>query len=176
LGETLNGDRVVLRTADERSLLAVIDGLGHGPAAAAAAQRASLHLESVPLEMDLKQVVQGLHSQLRGTRGAAAMVCSLSGGRLEGCGVGNVELRVQGGSLPVVLSPGILGSNVRAFRIFCGELHMGSRLALFSDGVSSRFSLQGVRQLTPAEACALILERHGYSHDDATVLIADIDR
>jgi phosphoserine phosphatase RsbX len=74
-----------------------------------------------------------------------------------------------------MLSPGVLGSSVRQFRVFAGELHVGSRLALFSDGISSRFSLDDVRKLPPAEACASIVHRHAHAHDDATILVADVE-
>jgi phosphoserine phosphatase RsbX len=173
-GETRNGDAVVLRQAGARALVAVVDALGHGPAAEEVALAACRHLESVSLELDLKRIVEGLHASLRNTRGAAAMVCALDGHRLDGCGVGNVDLRVQGGSVPIVLSPGVLGTSVRQLRVFSGEIHAGDRLVLFSDGISSRFSLDRVRRLSPAEACGQILAQHGHSHDDATVLIADL--
>jgi negative regulator of sigma-B (phosphoserine phosphatase) len=174
VGEAMNGDAVVVRHHDGRFLIAVVDALGHGPVAAEVAQKACHHLESVSLDLDVKAIIQGLHGHLRGTRGAAAMVCCVRDGVFEGCGVGNVDLRVQGGALPVLLSPGVLGANVRTFRVFRGEARAGHRLVLFSDGISGRFSLDRLRLLPPADACQQLVAQHSYAHDDATVLIADI--
>jgi negative regulator of sigma-B (phosphoserine phosphatase) len=174
LGESMNGDAVVTRGSASRNLVAVVDALGHGPTAAEVARRACEHLEAVPLAADVRAIVEGLHRELRGTRGAAAMVCVVDEGWIEGCGVGNVDLRVQGARIPVMLSPGVLGGQVRSFRVFRGELHAGSRLALFSDGISSRFTLEHVRALAPADAVSRIVTQHAYTHDDATLLIADI--
>jgi len=105
-------------------------------------------------------------------------VCGLdmgAGGVLEGCGVGNVDLRVMGANIPIVLSPGVLGGQVRNMRVFKGEVGQGSRLVLFSDGISSRAAFDGLRRVAPAAACEQVLASHSYTHDDATVLIADLE-
>lgn len=175
IGESVNGDAVVVRVGDGRSLLAVVDALGHGAAAAEVARKATEHLESVPLEAEVRTILTSLHEALRGTRGAAAMVCSISKGRLDGCGVGNVELRVTGGQVPVVLSPGVLGGTVRQFRVFQGKLQQRSRMVLFSDGISARFTLESLRKLAPREACDALVTDHGRAHDDATAMIADYE-
>jgi negative regulator of sigma-B (phosphoserine phosphatase) len=174
-GEIMSGDAVVLRSDGGRWLLAVVDALGHGPGAAEVAGKACQHLEKVPLSHGVREIVTGLHSHLRNTRGAAAMVCMLHGGSIEGCGVGNVELRVHGDDVPVILSPGVLGGSVRQFRVFRGQLHALTRMVIFSDGISSRFSLERMRQLTAADACKRIVSEHAHAHDDATVLVADFD-
>jgi len=176
-GEVANGDSLVVRVSDTHSLLAVVDALGYGPPAAEAAERAVRYLEAVDVAQDVRAIMSGLHSELRHSRGAAAMICRITqSGRsahVEGCGVGNVELRTSSSSLPVVLSPGILGGSVRQFRVFHGELP--TRLVFFSDGISARFAIDSLRRLTPQEACARLMSEHGRSHDDATVLIADCE-
>jgi negative regulator of sigma-B (phosphoserine phosphatase) len=181
VGEKVNGDAVVARFAGRRGLLAVVDALGHGPVAAKVAARAAQYLESVPLDHELRAILSGLHAELRDTRGAAAMVCSLDlgdardGGRIDGCGVGNVELRITGSNVPIVLSPGVLGGSVRQFRFFQGTLHQRSRLIMFSDGISARFMIDSLRALSPHEASTRLLSDHGRDHDDATALVADYE-
>lgn len=175
LGEQRNGDAVVVRTTPTHTLLAVVDALGHGLHAADVANKAVDFLHSVAVELDVRRILTGLHHELRDTRGAAAMVCLIHGDRLEGCGVGNVELRIAGSNVPIVLSPGVLGTNVRQFRVFHGQLHPRSRMVLFSDGISARFSIDSLRNISPAEACNYLLSEHGREHDDATALVADID-
>src|SRR5262249_6070697 len=112
---------------------------------------------------------------LRASRGAAAMVCSIVGDKVYGCGVGNVEMRITGGEVPVVLSPGVLGATVRSFRYFHGKLHGRSRLVLFSDGVSARFQLDSLRHLGPRELSERLVTDHGRTHDDATALVVDYE-
>jgi negative regulator of sigma-B (phosphoserine phosphatase) len=175
VGESVNGDAVVLRISESRGLLAVIDALGHGPTAAAVASTATRYLESVPLETDVHNILNGLHGALRSSRGAAAMVCRIDGDKLDGCGVGNVELRIAGSDVPVVLSPGILGGSVRSFRYFHGKLHLRSRMVLFSDGISSRFQLDTMRHLAPVELSERLVNHHGRSYDDATALVVDYE-
>ncbi len=179
-GETESGDRVVEREADGERLLVVIDALGHGRKAAEAATVAEkwlLALEWPSAAVTSQGILEELHRQLRGTRGAAAMVCLVRGTRLEGCGVGNVELRSVGTSVPVMLSPGVLGSGspIR-LRPFSAELTAPTSLFLFSDGVSSRAPFTELARLTAAEACGVLARDHRKAHDDGSVLVAKLDR
>jgi phosphoserine phosphatase RsbX len=143
--------------------------------AADVAERGRAHLERIELTLDAGRVMQSLHQELRGTRGAAATLCLMQGSSVSGCGVGNVELRAQGCQLPISLNPGILGQNVRQMRVFEGELRAGNRLVFFSDGISSRLDLERVRHLPPHDACRQIFGNYRKSHDDATLVIADVE-
>lgn len=175
VGEIACGDGVMVRDDGTRTLLAVVDALGHGPAAAEVTALALACLARVALDCGPTALLFELHEALRGTRGAAAMACVLEGERLAGCGVGNVDLRTDPKSVPVVLSPGILGNSVRVFRSFEGPAPAGTRVLLFSDGVSgTRLRLDELRALDPERACRTIVERFAYPHDDATVLVADV--
>lgn len=175
VGELACGDGALVRSEGERTLLALVDALGHGPLAAEVTSIALACLARVALDGGPIAVQSELNDALRGTRGAAAMVCVLQGERLAGCGVGNVELRTDPRSVPVVLSPGILGASVRAFRCFEGRVPSGSRVLLFSDGISgTRLRLDELRALDAEAACRAILHRFAYPHDDASVLVADV--
>lgn len=113
-GEHANGDRAVVRRDGEgRTLLGVIDALGHGPGAEEVALAALDELRGVPLDASIEAVFRRLHERLRGTRGAAATLCFVRGGHVEACGVGNVELRCNETELPFVLSPGSSGCGSR---------------------------------------------------------------
>jgi negative regulator of sigma-B (phosphoserine phosphatase) len=174
-GERENGDAVLVRRVhDEQTLLAVIDGLGHGPDAAEAARAAVNELESLPPDTLVLDAMQAMHRALRGTRGAAATLCVVQGTRMETCAVGNVALLTVNCDLPLVLSAGILGHQVAKFRISSCELRPGARIALLSDGISTRFRLEELRHLAPAQVCDFIFGRHRRQEDDATVLVADV--
>lgn len=172
-GEIACGDAVVVRREPGVTLLAVIDVLGHGPEAGRVAAQAVKFLEAAPLT-SAKTLVSGLHDALRGTRGAAAALCVLRGLRLDACGVGNVETRVVGSKVPVISTPGIIGARVGILRESLGKLAVGDRVVCWSDGISSRLELDGMRHVAPADACARIMNQHRRRHDDASVLVADL--
>jgi negative regulator of sigma-B (phosphoserine phosphatase) len=172
VGEIANGDAVVVRHFDGGALVAVIDALGHGRKAAD--DLAATKLAAVPLDAGSRGVLDILdlvHDALRGSRGAAAMICVVEQDRIEGCGVGNVELRCAGVSLPVVLSPGILGVGKIRMRPFAGRLSPGCRLYMFSDGISRRAPFTELARLPADEACRELLDRYRRNHDDASVLV-----
>lgn len=172
-GEIACGDAIVVRRDAAVTLVAVVDVLGHGPEAGRVAQQAVRFLETVVITR-AQAVVHGLHDALRGTRGAAVAVCVLRGLDLDACGVGNVETRVLGSRVPVVSTPGIVGSRVGALRESTGRLAVGDRLVCWSDGISSRIELDTLRHLAPPEACARIMSQHRRRHDDASVVVADL--
>jgi negative regulator of sigma-B (phosphoserine phosphatase) len=177
VGEHVNGDAVLVRNDETNlSLFAVIDGLGHGPAAAEASKAAVSCLTNVQLDQPLLMHMQSIHAQLRGTRGAAATVCILRGDRLEVCAVGNVQLTSLFADVPLVLSSGVLGLRVAKFRVCEASLEPGARIALYSDGISSKFRLDDSRRLAPKQACDLTIERYRKKEDDSTILIADLEK
>jgi negative regulator of sigma-B (phosphoserine phosphatase) len=118
--------------------------------------------------------MQSLHEALRGTRGAAAMLSVLCNGRLEGCGVGNVEMRSIGAYVPVVQSPGILGVRVRRYNVFASDVAPGARLVLFSDGISAQAPVGQTHSMGAREACDFLFRGYRRSHDDATILVVDV--
>jgi negative regulator of sigma-B (phosphoserine phosphatase) len=174
-GERSNGDRVVFRQEpDGRTLLGVIDGLGHGPEAEQAALAAVEQLTRAPLDLTMGPLMEQVHASLRGTRGAAATLCLIANGQLEACGVGNVEMRCTETDIPFVFSPGILGGRVRRFRVCTAKAAPATRLVFFSDGIHALGHLVELRKLSPADACKSIFHKHRRGEDDATVLIADL--
>ena len=76
-GEVENGDRALVRSdSSGRTLLAVIDGLGHGPGASKVSQTAVDYLLGIELDIAAHVLMERLHGQLSGSRGAAATLCS----------------------------------------------------------------------------------------------------
>jgi negative regulator of sigma-B (phosphoserine phosphatase) len=174
-GEIQNGDAALVRqSVSGDTILAVFDGLGHGPEAAQASRAATDALNLMPFETTVLEAMQELHRELRGTRGAAGTLCIIRAFQLEICAVGNVALMCTGCSIPLVLSPGVLGHQVGRFRVGACMVPRGARLALLSDGVSLRFRLEDYKQLEPAGACQEILNRYRRKEDDASVLVADV--
>jgi phosphoserine phosphatase RsbX len=174
-GETANGDAFLVRSDENgRTLLAVIDGLGHGPDAAMASHAAIERLRELSLEEPLLDGMQSVHRALKGSRGAAGTVCILHGNSIEACAVGNVQFMCAQCDVPLVVSAGVLGHHVAKFRIATAQARSGARLALLSDGISTRFRLEELRHLTPQQACELVMSRYRRLDDDATILVGDL--
>lgn len=176
-GETRSGDAALVRREGDWALFAVIDALGHGPKAADVADQAIAHLEATTfVDREISALVGELGDALRGSRGAAGLVCLWHGPthRLTGCGVGNVELRAVGTRVSAPLSPGVLGAPIRRLHAFEATLQTPTTLFVCSDGVSSKLSLGelAAAHLDAAALCDATLAVGRKEHDDATVLVA----
>jgi negative regulator of sigma-B (phosphoserine phosphatase) len=173
-GEEVSGDGAFWKEQNGRVLFAVIDALGHGPRAAEVKDAAIQFLDKTSIDKTAGELMDGLHHALQGTRGAAATLCLYENGRVQGCGVGNVELLAVRAKLPFVLTPGIVGGRMHRLRVFEGVMGPGARVVLYSDGISTSI-LGGEARTEPfATACSTLMQRYRKSHDDATVLVADV--
>lgn len=176
VGQVENGDRAFQRRAHGVHLLSVIDGLGHGSGAMEASHRGAEFLEGVDLRRPLLDIMEGMHTAMGGTRGAAATVCLFrDDNSVEACAVGNVEFRSASLRIPLVASPGVLGVRVARFRTCEASVHRPVRIVLFSDGISSRVRFEEFAHLAPKECCQQLMTQHRKDHDDSTVLVADVE-
>lgn len=171
-GQSVCGDAVLVR-AGPVSVVVVADGLGHGEAAAEAAQTFIKWVEA-NVERQPSVVLQTANDALAHTRGAAAMVAQFNGAehRLTVAGVGNIELR-SNSRRPVsaVSTPGIIGRPVRKVMQFDYPLTPGDLFAMMSDGIATRFALSQYASLPMEQAAERILADHGKSTDDATCVL-----
>jgi phosphoserine phosphatase RsbX len=161
-------------------LIAVIDGLGHGPEAAKAAAVAIAVLRAHADE-SLVVLMERCHAALHATRGAVMSLVSVRGqdAALTWLGVGNVEcvlLRASGAHekartyLP--LTGGIVGYKLPELRANSLCLLPGDTLVLATDGIDVGF-LDRVGLSSPPQALAdAILAKCARVDDDALVLIA----
>jgi len=172
-GQIVSGDTFVVVPCRDHVIVAVVDALGHGPEAHDVANRASDSLQGCFVN-DPVAIIERLHRDLQGTRGSAATVCVLSPGRIDGCGVGNCEVRSTVRELSPLLTHGVLGSRMGKPRRFGGALVAGDRVVLYSDGVRGREWPDEIWNEAPENACRSLIERCGRSGDDATALIVEV--
>jgi serine phosphatase RsbU (regulator of sigma subunit) len=178
-GEHVSGDLHVA-VSGERLLVAVIDGLGHGPEAAHAAGRAAEVVESHPDERP-ETLMRRCHDELRSTRGAAITMASIDGGsgEMTWLGVGNVQAALlqpyAGGPRSrewVPLRGGVVGYLLPSLRPATVRLERDDVLVLATDGVRPVFG-DWPRPSEPAyDTAARILAEQGRGTDDALVLVA----
>jgi serine phosphatase RsbU (regulator of sigma subunit) len=174
-GESVSGDAWGADWRDGRCRIAVIDGLGHGPAAAAAATQALAALAAEPA-LAPDAALRRCHAALRHSRGAAMAVAwiDVPAARLVWAGVGNIEARLwnAGGGEWLATDRGIVGAAMPRLHPIERRLAADWRLLIHTDGISNRFTLDAT---CPApdrldDLVAGILARWGRATDDATVV------
>lgn len=178
-GEEVSGDDWLVLDVPDRALVGAIDGLGHGAAAADAAQRAKrtvIDNRAKPLDV----VLELSHAALERSRGAAMTLAriDMSSGALEWVGVGNVAaflVRVNTvGAKPAeaaLLRGGILGVNPpMPLRVRKTMMLPGDLLLIGTDGLIPGFENDADLSLPTGRLVSDTLERCGRSTDDALVL------
>jgi len=175
-GEPICGDAWSVSQGPGRVVVFVVDGLGHGPDAAAAS-RAALEAVQRSLQRDGPNLMEAVHGALRPTRGAAAAVALLEpeSERCSFCGIGNIaaSIRSAGTSRSMVSHNGILGHQVRKIQEFQYPFPKGSLLIMHSDGIATHWDLAnypGIETRHPAVVSAALFRDHSRRRDDLTVL------
>ena len=156
-------------------LLAIIDGLGHGPEAAIAAQ-AAMDLLAAHAALPLAELFVRLDARLVSTRGAAIGLVQVHGQRLRHAGVGNTRALHRRGEAVARLPSqnGIVGGGVPA-RLVVNELDLapGDWLLLYTDGIQEAVHLPVELpewRRDPATLCQHVLTHWHSGRDDAGVL------
>jgi serine phosphatase RsbU (regulator of sigma subunit) len=177
--ETLNGDAWAVDWHGGACRIAVVDGLGHGPRAAAASAAATAALAARP-DLEPAEALRACHRALAGTRGAAVSIARIdvARSRLTYVGVGNVEARFWHGqhqTRPIAYR-GIVGATLPSIRTFDFDLGRDWVLLIHTDGVSPRFHLDTSPVLDladgPRSLAEMVLRDWGRLSDDATVVVA----
>lgn len=180
-GEKLCGDGYYIdySAAQQRYRILILDGLGHGPEAYAAAQSAIkeyLKIES----KEQGEVLRQIHEGIKKTRGAVAMALrfDFKEQAISFCGVGNISGRLVGYENTKALSSfnGIVGHVISA------RLHeqlmpweRGKLLVVHSDGITTRWDLskyQHLQKHDPAVIAACLYRDFNRGTDDVTVVVS----
>ncbi len=172
-GKGPNCDAYVIKEWDKYILIALIDGLGHGEDAALASTAAKEYVTD-NFKSGIEEIMTGLYSPLSKTRGAVIGLALIDKAekRFAFCGVGNIEVKVisHPPMHPTSLE-GIVGMNKPRLRKFEYRYENLGAVALYSDGISSKFELQSPF-LQPQQMAEAILRKWWNRFDDATVIIA----
>jgi serine phosphatase RsbU (regulator of sigma subunit) len=177
-GERANGDAWATHHPDGALRISVIDGLGHGPDAATAAQAAIAALTTEPTLLP-DGAIELCHRALRGTRGAAISVAwvDVAQSRLVYAGIGNIEavLAQDGQQQRPIAYRGIVGATMRTIRPFELPLLDDWVLVIHTDGIRARFDIgkvDGYGRRDPQMMADGLLAEWGRATDDATVVVA----
>jgi negative regulator of sigma-B (phosphoserine phosphatase) len=177
-GEKVSGDLALVQRLTNDYLLAAIDGLGHGPEAAAAAEIAGRTIAD-NANQPLDTLLTVCHEALVRTRGAAITLVRIGAedNTLSWVGVGNVEAFLfrssPGGTQPIdapVLWGGIVGYQLPRLAVRSRELQRGDLVVMATDGIARSFT-QGIRLSEDVSTIADgILQNCNKGSDDALVL------
>ena len=177
-GETESGDRHWAGAVAHGMTFAVMDGLGHGRAAAAASDIAIATLER-HVGDPLIELLRHCHESLRGTRGVAMSLAEFNteNATLTWIGVGNVEgtLQHRDVGMPsdkLLLRNGVVGIHLPFLR--AGELAVqsGDILTMATDGVTAERPLHVAMDGHIESMAGGILASACKGTDDALVLVA----
>jgi len=178
-GETACGDGWAVVQGADRAVILLVDGLGHGPNAAAAADTAIARFRAAS-DGTPAEIVALLHQTLRSTRGAALAVAEVTpaaeGAQVRYCGVGNtVALLLGAVDAPRTLPSmnGTAGLQVRTMQEFTLPWTRGNALVLHTDGITTRWradAYPGILGHHPTVLAAALQRDHARGRDDATVL------
>ena len=179
-GQSESGDRYVCETFTDGVLLALVDGIGHGPEAAVAAEAACAILRAHAAEPVIA-LTERCHDQLRFTRGVVMSLAAfdLRHNLLTWLAIGNVQgtLRrfgpaVEGTEELLLLRAGVVGSQLPPLRVSVLPLVPGDMLVLATDGVQSGFAARIASREAVRRVAQVILDHYNKRTDDALVLVA----
>jgi anti-sigma regulatory factor (Ser/Thr protein kinase) len=178
-GESQCGDGWHLARSQALLSAAVVDGLGHGPLAAQAAQAAIAAFQRDPFASP-DQYLAKAHADLRATRGAAVACAHIDMGRGKLCfaGVGNISARLFSdrtqSARALTSHNGTVGLQLGRVQQFEYDALEGDLLLMHSDGLTSRWKLAdypGLSRRSPALIAAVLYRDFKRGRDDATILV-----
>ena len=176
-GEERSGDLAVFVPTPAGGLTCLIDGLGHGPEAADAAELcASVVGEHV--EAPAPELMNACHQALVETRGVVMTVAwfDLERSTLSWAGVGNVDARlVRSGPDPredvALVFGGVLGYRMPNVRAATMPLERGDVLVMITDGIEGAISPALVGGGAAQTIADRIFAMHGRGTDDALAVV-----
>jgi anti-sigma regulatory factor (Ser/Thr protein kinase) len=179
-GEEVTGDAYAMAEADGRLRIVVADGLGHGVDAGRASAEA-VRVFRREQQRPVGEVLATMHAALRATRGAAVAVAEIDheARTLDYAGLGNIAGVIVGRETirNLVSHNGTVGHSSRRIQQFRYELPADALLVLHSDGLKSRWSLDGypgLLQRAPGIVAAILYRDFQRGRDDATAVVARV--
>jgi hypothetical protein len=178
-GETESGDACLVKTLNDETLIAVVDGLGHGAEAARASRAAVAVVESFATS-SLAQIAMRCDDALRDTRGAVLTLARIDvrESTLTWLGIGNVAaVLIHAGAAQArdVLVPrgGLVGHRIVNTASATLPIASGDTLIMATDGVRWSPHDAPVAADTAADRIARdLLDAFAVATDDAMVVVA----
>ena len=176
-GQTRSGDVAVFVPVARGGLACLIDGLGHGPDAADAAERCADVVRAHAGD-SAHDLLAACHAALLDTRGVVLTVAwfDLERGEIAWTGVGNVDARLvhSGPELRedvALVFGGVVGYRLPKIRLATMPLTRGDVLVMITDGIEGAISPALAGAGTAQALADRIFEMHGKGTDDALAVV-----
>ena len=181
-GETLSGDGACFVVQQGNLKILLGDGLGHGPDAHAAVQKA-IELFKVNKEEMPAEILRHLHREVKKTRGlvGTAAIYNFKEKKWRICGIGNIATRMQNNvSFKNYMSyNGVVGMNIpNTLKEQEADNERGQVLIMCSDGIKTRWELQkhtSIFKYDLSILTAVIYKDFGRKTDDMSVVACRIN-
>jgi hypothetical protein len=177
-GEQACGDGWAIEPGAERTLILLVDGLGHGELAATAAREA-IQVFRQQTRKGPADIIWAIHDAIRSTRGAAVAVAEIAPGSqtLVYAGVGNISGVVIDGEerRSMISYNGTAGHEVRKVQEFVYPWSPRSLVVLHSDGLGTHWQLDrypGLVTRHPGVVAGTLYRDFNRGRDDVTVFAA----
>jgi negative regulator of sigma-B (phosphoserine phosphatase) len=179
-GQAVSGDLSCVVPLASQTLVAAVDGEGHGPEAARAASVVVDVLRAYSGE-ELGLLVRRCHRALQNCRGAVMSVAVFDAalGVVTWLGVGNIEgvllragRQVRPSRRSLLLRPGMLGYSLPELQAEALPLGPGDTLILATDGIRGEFlgDLSAIEE--PQAQADRLSARYSKQGDDSLVVVA----
>ncbi len=179
LGDTGPSGDAWAVTADAGLAALVVDGLGHGDEAAAAASLGAELFEQGPV-VDPAVFLRRAHEAMRGTRGGVGGVCVIDPkvSRLAFAGIGNIAgVVVSGdGKQHLISCPGTLGTHMSVPRVQVRHYRwpQGATLVMSSDGIRAGWSLSSYPGLLRHDPVVIAATLHRDFSRSTVLVVRDV--
>ena len=181
-GETLSGDAAYFDINARRAKIFLGDGLGHGPEANKAVQKAIEAIKVFPGEAPI-DILRFLHTEVKKTRGlvGTVVVYSFDEKKWRICGIGNIATRIQEAntSKTYMSYNGVIGMNIpNTLNEQEVAREHGQILIMCSDGIKSRWDIQkftGILKCDLSILAAAIYKDFARHTDDISIVVSRIN-
>ena len=180
-GQVVCGDKYLVKESTDFTLLAVVDGLGHGEEAAIAAEAAIKTIDANVFE-PIETIVKLCNEALLSTRGAAITIVKLSGYKMTYKAIGNVSgvywhigERAKLKSQSFFLENGIVGNQLPGL-IPLKEVVLGAgdTLILATDGIKKEFESSTPKWSSVNSLANDMFTTYRNKKDDGLILVAQL--
>jgi len=171
-----NGDQCGYWHTEGKTVLCMVDGLGHGKFAERAANEAIAYV-AAHLTDPLSELFAGCNTELNHSRGVVMGVAVIDErtGMLQYAGIGNIRAKLVNDKTSCLnYGYGIVGGGYKKLTVEKHSMNPGDLLILYTDGVKELISLaeyeNNLRNDVEKLARKILLDWK-HSRDDAAVLV-----
>lgn len=180
-GQHVSGDAIAVRLLEDKILLFAGDGLGHGPFAKDAVDKAIIVLKKT-MSTDASQIIREMNSEIKKSRGLVGTVAvmDIDKKKWEICGIGNIHTRLQKGLeyRNYISNNGIISVNIPGrLENAVWDMEKFQLMIFCSDGIKTHWDLArypSILKYDPMIIAAVIYKDQGRRTDDMTILIVKV--